>query len=242
MVALTASTSLVPSSALLASRCASAPTMGFFPSPKELSDDPEIADVLRVCKAEQAERLARMAAGEQSGTALAGSLPGTGPLGFFDPLGLSSAVVGAEVLYYRESELMHGRLAMMAVAGVIVQEGFHPFAPDAAKPAIAQLTAPPSWEVGFLVAFVSFAELIRANRAFTDLKLDNEYNTARTIRTLKSSYEPGNLGFDPLKLLPTSLQAASSMREKELNNGRLAMIASAGFVGQELVTGSPIFA
>ena len=32
------------------------------------------------------------------------------------------------------------------------------------------------------------------------------------------------------------------MREKELNNGRLAMIASAGFVGQELVTGSPIFA
>ena len=89
---------------------------------------------------------------------------------------------------------MHGRLAMMAVAGVIVQEGFHPFAPDAAKPAIAQLTAPPSWEVGFLVAFVSFAELIRANRAFTDLNLDTDSSYERTIRTLKTSYEPGNLG------------------------------------------------
>ena len=80
MVALTASTSLVPSSALLAPVRERADD-GLLPSPKELSDDPEIADVLRVCKAEQAERLARMAAGEQSGTALAGRCRGRGRSG-----------------------------------------------------------------------------------------------------------------------------------------------------------------
>ena len=53
---------------------------------------------------------------------------------------------------------------------------------------------------------------------------------------LAEGYEPGDLGFDPLKM------KSEEMQEKELNNGRLAMIAAAGFVGQELATGAPVFA
>jgi hypothetical protein len=32
-----------------------------------------------------------------------------------------------------------------------------------------------------------------------------------------------------------------SIKNKELNNGRLAMLAMVGIVGQELVTNAPIF-
>ena len=50
-----------------------------------------------------------------------------------------------------------------------------------------------------------------------------------------------NLGFDPLGLLPSDPEARKDMQSKELNNGRLAMIAIAAFVAQELVSGEEIF-
>lgn len=39
----------------------------------------------------------------------------------FDPLGLSSiaGLAGADLYWMREAELKHGRIAMMAVAGVL---------------------------------------------------------------------------------------------------------------------------
>jgi len=61
------------------------------------------------------------------------------------------------------------------------------------------------------------------------------------FNTLRDDYEPGNLGFDPLGLLPSDPAARKDLQSKELNNGRLAMIAIAGFVAQELVSGEEIF-
>jgi hypothetical protein len=58
---------------------------------------------------------------------------------------------------------------------------------------------------------------------------------------LKDDYVPGDIGFDPLGFKPTTAKALASMQTKELNNGRLAMIAIAGFVGQELVNGEKLF-
>merc|ERR1712061_376785 len=59
--------------------------------------------------------------------------------------------------------------------------------------------------------------------------------------TIKLDHEPGNLGFDPLGLKPTDLDELVKMQSKELNNGRLAMIAVAGMVAQEVVTGQKLF-
>ncbi len=59
---------------------------------------------------------------------------------------------------------------------------------------------------------------------------------------LREDYEPGNLGFDPLGLLPSDPEAKKDLQTKELNNGRLAMIAIAAFVVQELVSGEEVFA
>jgi Chlorophyll A-B binding protein len=51
--------------------------------------------------------------------------------------------------------------------------------------------------------------------------------------------EPGNFGFDPLKLMPKDEAKANEMRLKELKNGRLAMVAVGGMVAGALVTGKP---
>ena len=50
--------------------------------------------------------------------------------------------------------------------------------------------------------------------------------------------EPGDLGFDPLKLMPNTKEAADLMRLKELKNGRMAMIAVAGFAANHFIPGS----
>ena len=51
------------------------------------------------------------------------TLPGvTGPLGFFDPLGLASKLDKVEASRYREAELKHGRVAMLAALGILTGE------------------------------------------------------------------------------------------------------------------------
>lgn len=47
--------------------------------------------------------------------------------------------------------------------------------------------------------------------------------------------------FDPLGLGPSDPEEFKTLQTKELNNGRLAMIAIAAFVAQELVEHSEIF-
>jgi hypothetical protein len=62
-------------------------------------------------------------------------------------------------------------------------------------------------------------------------------NSAGFIADLKEEYIPGDLGFDPLGIAPKTEEGFTEMQTKELNNGRLAMIAIAGQVAQELVDG-----
>merc|ERR1712210_287515 len=54
-------------------------------------------------------------------------LPGiTGPLGFFDPLDFCGEATEGKIKFYREVELKHGRVAMLAALGFLVGEQFHP--------------------------------------------------------------------------------------------------------------------
>jgi hypothetical protein len=57
------------------------------------------------------------------------------------------------------------------------------------------------------------------------------------VQRLKSNYEPGDLGFDPLGIAPTDPEEFQKMQERELSHGRLAMLAAAGFIAQEAVSG-----
>merc|ERR1712224_1186878 len=50
----------------------------------------------------------------------------TAPMGFFDPLGFSTDCPAGKLLFYREVELKHGRVCMLASLGILVAEQFHP--------------------------------------------------------------------------------------------------------------------
>ena len=52
-------------------------------------------------------------------TGLGGSLP---PMGYFDPFGLAVGKDAATLRQYREAEIKHGRVCMLASAGLLTQE------------------------------------------------------------------------------------------------------------------------
>lgn len=70
-------------------------------------------------------------------------------------------------------------------------------------------------------------------QTFADISDDP--NSALGAR-LRDDYYPGDLGFDPLRLKPKSENGFKIMQTKELQNGRLAMIAAIGMITQEQIT------
>jgi len=172
------------------------------------------------------------------GRAYAETMPGvTGPLGFFDPLNLMEDKSPAEILMFREAELAHGRVSMIAALGFLVQENFHPIFPDIGGPAARQLDEVLKTENGdgimaSLLFGVMLTEIARAKIGWKD--------PSDEMQALREDYTPGDLGFDPLGMRPTTEAELLSMKNKELNNGRLAMIALAGIVAQEVITGTEL--
>lgn len=60
-------------------------------------------------------------------TKFCAGLPGAvAPLGNFDPLGFTTDLPLQEIKRYREAEVTHGRVAMLATVGYLVAEPFHP--------------------------------------------------------------------------------------------------------------------
>ena len=55
-------------------------------------------------------------------------IPGSlAPTGYFDPLRFSATASDAMLKRWRESELKHGRIAMLASLGILVAERWNPF-------------------------------------------------------------------------------------------------------------------
>merc|ERR1711939_596586 len=55
------------------------------------------------------------------------------------------------------------------------------------------------------------------------------------------AFIPGDFVFDPLRILKGATpEAVADMQEKEINNGRLAMVAITIFVLEEALTGLPV--
>jgi len=144
---------------------------------------------------------------------------------------------------YREAEVTHGRVAMLATLGFLVGESFHPlFGLDGKEIlAIDSLTEvrqvfPAFFEI--LVILIGAIELSRAQEGWVPPSARGSGGNEGDF--LNVDYYPGDIGFDPLGLKPTDAEEFAAMQTKELQNGRLAMLAIAGFVAQELVDHKPI--
>jgi hypothetical protein len=166
-------------------------------------------------------------------------MPGvSAPLGFFDPLAFcADAATEGEVCFYREVEIKHGRVAMLASVGFLVQENFHPlFGGNIDVPsyiAFQQTPLQTFWPA--VVAAIAIPEtfsILTFNPPFED--------GLKSLWTMKTDREPGDFGFDPLGLKPEDKEELKDVQTAELNNGRLAMIAAAGMIAQELATGLPL--
>lgn len=174
-----------------------------------------------------------------SAEGLVGSLP---PVGFFDPLGLSSGKTSAEIKKIREAELKHGRVAMLAFLGILVGESFNPlFDGKITGPAIYQFQQADDLVSYFWVGVLFFIALIEGQNILTGWESAAETNAKKTgVANLKEDYVNGDLGFDPLGLKPSDEESFNTLRTKELQNGRLAMLGVAGIVAQELVNGKGV--
>lgn len=145
----------------------------------------------------------------------------------FDPLNLATNQQDLDL--YRESEVRHARLAMLAVVGWPLSElwqsniASHLDLPSLIRPndlAPAVLNGnlgdiPPT----FFVAALTLGAMIEAN---TFLRKE----TPRFI---------GDIGFDPFNAYPSDPKLQKQIQAAEINNGRLAMLAITAFAVQEAI-------
>mmetsp|Transcript_23839 Transcript_23839/g.49001 ORF Transcript_23839/g.49001 Transcript_23839/m.49001 type:complete len:484 (+) Transcript_23839:77-1528(+) len=156
----------------------------------------------------------------------------------WDPLGFSKLydrnfefngnMTFPHVQWLREAELKHGRCAMLAIVGIWSQGALHidgyPEAPwyEALKACYDK----PAGIVGLGIAQISAFAMIIEGKFFPKDSWIGQMDR-----------EPGDLGFDPLKLAKDA-ESMKSMQLKELKNGRLAMMAFMSYVVGHYLPGS----
>ena len=138
--------------------------------------------------------------------------PGEGPFGLFDPLGLSEGATPEDLRRWRESEVKHGRLAMIAAPAIIVSEQYHPFFPlgGASVTHFDQMvrvncllllrTVSPHFflpQESFIPYFWVIPTLWSGIFELYSIAAGWEPG-ARGLSTIRPDYIPGDLNFDPL--------------------------------------------
>jgi Chlorophyll A-B binding protein len=134
---------------------------------------------------------------------------------------------GLPTLYWmRESEIKHCRVAMLAVVGWIATD-FGVRFPGAGAPYteipngyLAHNTLVPQGSMTVMLLAIGLIELTTG---------------AALVQVSKGELEgrePGDFNFDPLNLMGKTPDAQKTMRTKEINNGRLAMLAFGGIATQ----------
>jgi len=148
--------------------------------------------------------------------ALDGSM--AGDIGF-DPLQISDLV---PLAWSREAELKHARVCMLAFAGwVAVDLGFRvPFAPQVSSLYAHDACVERGPMLGMLIPLAAIELLAGIPKCF---QLLNDPDAAAG----------GDYKFDPL-----GFGGGKMMEEKELANGRIAMLAFSGVVTQAALTGN----
>jgi len=176
----------------------------------------------------------------------------------FDPLNLAVAPspfgTGEETYYnYREAEVKHGRLAMLATVGWLSSEELQAslakklglvdvlakgeLAPSLVNGGLGNL---PEWFLPAVFVLSGWIEILpqqQGNRSAKDW--DKGYLKYKP----QPGRLPGDLSWDPLSLKPTIIGTGTSLEKlhnAEVKHGRAAMLGIVGFVIQEFVTRVPV--
>ena len=140
----------------------------------------------------------------------------------FDPMGLSE--IQTDLKYARAAELKNGRIAMLAIVGMLWEE-YGPLLPGDAYQnrdpfaAVAQVGTQANLQIFLTIGIIELA-------------------------TFKQTYgdgEPGDIGWDFPGLLKKKTPAeVKKTKEQEITHCRLAMIAIVGAVTQTLIFHKPL--
>jgi len=146
----------------------------------------------------------------------------------FDPLGLSEWF---DVKWMQEAEIKHGRTAMLAVLGFVVQEfvtlPMYTHVDDSnMAPQVVGLSA--------MLQIALFMGWIEVTTNKGNVTMENMFSDPDRV--------PGKLGFDPLNFgKGKTAEQMQKLELQEIKNGRLAMLAIGGMIHHNFVTGAPLF-
>lgn len=155
----------------------------------------------------------------------------------FDPLGLAEDP--AALNWYVQAELQNGRWAMLGVAGMLIPEVLTkiglinaPLWYDAGK---VEYFAPAS--TLFVIEFILFHYV--EIRRWQDIKYPGSVSQDPFFKNYK--LPPGEVGYPGGIFNPLNFPASLEYKEKEIANGRLAMLAFLGMLVQSKLTGAGPF-
>ncbi|CAE7039429.1 FCPB [Symbiodinium natans] len=157
------------------------------------------------------------------------------PVGFWDPLGLSTSGNVSDFKRRREVELKHGRVAMFATMGYILPEYWR-FPGYLSKYLDIKFADVPNGLSAFSkVPTFGWLQIV----GFAGIVEVNVYN--EQIGDEPGNYGAGFLGLRSIGVMSTGIQDPEVRKKKlnaELANGRLAMMAIIGMFFQDGLTGS----
>ena len=160
-------------------------------------------------------------------------MPGsTAPIKKFDPLGYANIGSEETLRWFRASELKHSRIAMLATTGYIVQAaGIHfpgMLSKDVSFESLSALKPFDAWDAvpdagkAQILGTIFVAELA---------------TEAQGTHYMKGGSYP-TIVFPPIDFSGVSKETLKVKQDRELNNGRLAMIAIMSFIAANNVPGS----
>lgn len=156
------------------------------------------------------------------------------PFKCFDPLGLANLGSESTLAWFRAAELKHSRVAMLATTGYLVQAaGWHfpgmlSSSSDISFESLSTMKPFDAWDAvpdngkAQILFTILFAEVV------------SEYNG---VHYTKGGDYP-TIVFPPINLASADADKNKIAQSRELNNGRLAMIAIMSFAAAANIPGS----
>jgi hypothetical protein len=154
------------------------------------------------------------------------------PLPNFDPLNLSTIGSDETLLWMRAAELKHGRVAMVATTGYLVNAaGIHfpgMLSSDISFESLSTMSPPDAWAA---VPVAGKAQIL------TTIFIAELITESKEVHYTKGGPLP-TMVFPAIDFSGVSEVTMARKRTSELNNGRLAQIAIMSFIAAHYIPGS----
>jgi len=155
------------------------------------------------------------------------------PLPNFDPLNLATAGSDETLLWFRAAELKHGRVAMVATTGYLINAaGFHfpgMLSSDISFESLSTMTPPDAWAAVPVAGKAQILATIFIAELATEGYQGTHYMKGGSLPTMV---------FPKIDFSGVSEDTLARKRTSELNNGRLAQIAIMSFISAHYIPGS----